>query len=220
MAWTAPATWSDGVVVSAADLNNQVRDNLRYLKGLDGVPYIENAIELPESAAPTTPASGRGRLYVGNSGVNNGVASCVDDAGTAYQMVRYATGTFTPAFTGSGTAGAMTYFSQTGRYTRIGNICAVRIYLEVASISVSPTGDLNITGLPFTHVAGYYSPLAVGYLSNFNLSANCVQLGAYVDSNSTTVRLMEIFDNAGNTRFPASSFQASGIILSGTYEIA
>lgn len=32
MAWTTPATWSDGSIVTAADLNAQVRDNLKYLR--------------------------------------------------------------------------------------------------------------------------------------------------------------------------------------------
>lgn len=32
MAWTTPATWVDGAAVDAADLNEQVRDNLEYLK--------------------------------------------------------------------------------------------------------------------------------------------------------------------------------------------
>ena len=32
MAWTAPATWSTGQIVTAAELNEQVRDNEIYLK--------------------------------------------------------------------------------------------------------------------------------------------------------------------------------------------
>ena len=33
MAWTTPDDWSTGQVVSASDMNTQVRDNLKYLKG-------------------------------------------------------------------------------------------------------------------------------------------------------------------------------------------
>lgn len=36
MAWTSPATWTAGQVVSAADMNTQVRDNMSYL--LSGRP--------------------------------------------------------------------------------------------------------------------------------------------------------------------------------------
>ena len=51
MAWTAPRSWAQGQLVEAADLNEQVRDNLSHLKLLvnaDGkIPaltetYIEN----------------------------------------------------------------------------------------------------------------------------------------------------------------------------------
>jgi len=33
MAWTAPATWTTGQVVTAAELNEQIKDNETYLKG-------------------------------------------------------------------------------------------------------------------------------------------------------------------------------------------
>ncbi len=33
MAWTAPATWSTGQIVTATELNEQIRDNETYLKG-------------------------------------------------------------------------------------------------------------------------------------------------------------------------------------------
>lgn len=139
--------------------------------------------------------------------------------GVSGQTTFYASGTFVPAFTGSGTAGTFTYSSQTGQYTRIGNICYVRMYLEVSAVTVAPTGDLNVTGLPFTSAANF-SALSVGYLNNFNLSAGCVQLTAYVETGATLIRLMEVFDNAATSRFPAASFQASGIILGGAYEVA
>jgi len=49
MAFTEPKTWTLGTpAVNASDLNTHLRDNLRYLKGLDGVPLIENAIELKD----------------------------------------------------------------------------------------------------------------------------------------------------------------------------
>ncbi len=44
MAWTAPRTWVTGEVVTAAIGNTHWRDNLRYLKGLDGAVTIEDAL--------------------------------------------------------------------------------------------------------------------------------------------------------------------------------
>ncbi len=44
MAWTAPRTWVSGEIVTASLGNTHWRDNLRYLKGLDGVPTIESGL--------------------------------------------------------------------------------------------------------------------------------------------------------------------------------
>lgn len=131
--------------------------------------------------------------------------------------------TFTPSIAGSGTAGTFTYLSQYGSYYRHGPTCHVQIYLEVSAVSVAPTGELRVTGLPFTAAAfnpRAFAAMTIGYLSSFNLSANCVQLTAYVQAGSTYIRLMEAFDNAATAAFPAASFQASGIVLSGAYEVA
>ncbi len=46
MAWTAPRTWVTGEVVTAALMNTHVRDDLRYLKGLDGAVTIEDDINI------------------------------------------------------------------------------------------------------------------------------------------------------------------------------
>lgn len=86
MAWTTPVTWADGALVAAVDLNAQVRDNLRYLKGLDGVPRIESAIELPEASTPSTPSSGYGRLYFDTGGL----LTSLNDAGEVRALARRA----------------------------------------------------------------------------------------------------------------------------------
>lgn len=44
MGWTAPRDWVTGEVVTAALMNTHVRDNLRYLKGLDGDITFEDDI--------------------------------------------------------------------------------------------------------------------------------------------------------------------------------
>ncbi len=44
MAWTAPRTWVSGEIVTASLGNTHWRDNLRYLKGLDGIPTIESGL--------------------------------------------------------------------------------------------------------------------------------------------------------------------------------
>lgn len=46
MAWTTPKDWADGDVVTESDLDTHVRDNLRYLKGLDGTVTLEDGLDL------------------------------------------------------------------------------------------------------------------------------------------------------------------------------
>jgi len=49
MAWpNPPKTWADDTVPTETEFNEQIRDALRYLKGLDGVPLFEDAIELKD----------------------------------------------------------------------------------------------------------------------------------------------------------------------------
>src|SRR3990167_6626892 len=46
MAFTSPRTWVAGEIVTAALMNTHIRDNERYLKGLDGVPTIESGLTI------------------------------------------------------------------------------------------------------------------------------------------------------------------------------
>ena len=46
MSWTAPRTWVAGEVVTAALMNTHVRDDFRYLKGLDGTVTLDDGLDL------------------------------------------------------------------------------------------------------------------------------------------------------------------------------
>ena len=67
MAWATPTTRSTGYVVTAGNWNEIVND-LRYLKGLDGVVAIENAITLTQIASPGASAGGTVTLYAKTDG--------------------------------------------------------------------------------------------------------------------------------------------------------
>lgn len=54
MAWATPWTATTGQVVTAAQMN-QIRDNLRYLKGLDGQVTLENNVALAYAAGSGAP---------------------------------------------------------------------------------------------------------------------------------------------------------------------
>ncbi|GAB4203633.1 MAG: hypothetical protein OHK0022_28010 [Roseiflexaceae bacterium] len=65
MAWTAPASFSVGEVLASAKLNIQLRDNLRFLKGLDGTVTIDNSVNL---FTPSTGSFATVTLSLGDSG--------------------------------------------------------------------------------------------------------------------------------------------------------
>jgi len=50
MAWTTPRDWSVGEVVTEAMMDTHIKDNLRYLKGLDGVITLSDSLILPDGA--------------------------------------------------------------------------------------------------------------------------------------------------------------------------
>ena len=68
MAWATPTTRSTGYVVTASNWNEVVND-LRYLKGLDGAVAIENAITLTQIASPGAPGAGLTSVYAKSDGV-------------------------------------------------------------------------------------------------------------------------------------------------------
>lgn len=136
-----------------------------------------------------------------------------------------ARGTFTPAFAGTGTAGTFTYVAngQKGAYARNGNQVTIHIYVQISAISVAPTGNMRITGLPFTAASvGMDFSMAIGFPSNINVSATAIQLCAIIPLGGTTIDLYEMFDNAAAAAFPAANFgnANAAIELSGTYQIA
>jgi hypothetical protein len=77
-----------------------------------------------------------GGVYLGGTGS----ANLLDD---------YEEGTWTPAVSGSTTAGTATYGSQGGSYTKIGN--KVTCWFSITNFTQSgAAGNFTITGLPFT----------------------------------------------------------------------
>lgn len=92
MAWTQPATWVDGQVVAASDLNAQIRDNLAYLLAPNVGQVITAAGAL--STTSTTYAS-LGTAWSKSLTLNGGYL----EAGLR-MMVSGAAATFSTAFFG------------------------------------------------------------------------------------------------------------------------
>lgn len=86
MAWTTPKTWTDGNVLTAAELNEQVRDNLNFLYAKPTDDYVINGaanysttsttfVDVDATNLSLTLTSGGGDLLVwfsGTTGVSSG----------------------------------------------------------------------------------------------------------------------------------------------------
>jgi hypothetical protein len=83
MAWTTPATFTVGEVVTASKLNTHIRDNLRYLKGLDGTVTIESRLTVNHYLDSKDPSNTRYRTSLSTVGGQSNV-SCYDDTGAVY----------------------------------------------------------------------------------------------------------------------------------------
>lgn len=136
---------------------------------------------------------------------------------TSELLTWYEEGTFTPSAAGSTSAGTATYDFQVGKYTRIGRVVYFIVFLQWNS--GTGTGNLIVTGLPFTNAGGLasYSPLAVGRISDIALTANNV-MTAYVEPGSTEIRLSQYPVGGGSANQVA--YDAAGTLqLSGFYMV-
>lgn len=90
-----------------------------------------------------------GTLVVNSNNVWAGGISF--DSGTNV-LTEYEEGSWTPVLIGLTTTGTNTYSSQTGNYVRIGSTCLIelKIQLDGTAGALDSTGNLQISGLPFT----------------------------------------------------------------------
>jgi hypothetical protein len=124
----------------------------------------------------------------------------------------YASGTFSPVFTGSGGGGSFTQSVSLGEYTRVGSMVTVWIRCTMNTFTSASAGNLWISTLPFTarNTTNAFYTLAIGYLNTALVT--CVH--AVIPANTTHV---EFYDNAGAV-VPASVLSAASfVILGGSY---
>lgn len=134
----------------------------------------------------------------------------------------YETGTFTPVYKGSGTAGSWTYSTQIGRYIRFNNLVIITIDLIAATRPVAPTGNALIDGLPFTAFSTgggqNHASLAIGQC---DATLTGTQIEALVVPGTTQIAFLEIPAGGGaNTNLAATGLTATcAMRLWGGYEI-
>jgi hypothetical protein len=122
-------------------------------------------------------------------------------------------GDWTPAVSGSGTAGTYEIATNLSRYTRIGRRVWLDFYIVMAAaLTAGGTGTLHITGAPFAKAA---NTLPVGAVSvdGYDTSANAnlvVSFSAIAASAILIVR--EYYDNTGANGLAIAGIAANDIL--------
>lgn len=126
----------------------------------------------------------------------------------------FATGTFTPAVTGTTTAGTATYSNQQGLYIQIGNRVFCDIYVNYSA--GTGTGNMLITGLPFTSAS--YACASVPYTQNIATGAASTYPMAITTPGSSAITLFRE-PVAGGAASPHPYDAAGEVLLSINYQV-
>lgn len=105
-------------------------------------------------------------------------------------------GTWAPGLLGAGVPGTFTYAASTGgQWVRLGNMVFVTGRIVISAIGVAATGNLHISGLPFTSASGYADGTAgnamFGFWYGITLTGGRTQLGGWIQTAQTLINLAE-----------------------------
>lgn len=93
-----------------------------------------------------------------------------DDGTWEPSLTAFEEGDWTPELAGQTTPGTFSYTTQVGKYSRIGRLVFLNFNL-FATISVAPTGNLRIEGIPYNGGSTMRAGSMVSVYSGFTLSA-------------------------------------------------
>jgi len=134
----------------------------------------------------------------GNLVVANGKGIDFSAAGNAGGMTSellddYEEGTWTPVFAGGTSAGAYTYGSQVGRYTKVGNIIHAHFRLGNITTGSAGTGNAEISGLPY--ISNLDQTSGNLELTNFNLATGTSNLSFAITDDQSKFTIVMTIDN-------------------------
>ena len=105
----------------------------------------------------------------------------------------YEEGTWTPALLGGSTAGTTTYSAQDGFYTKIGRVVTINCYIQISAMT--GTGDLRLSGLPFTSSSAARAASS-GMVNGLNWGGGTF-LAQYIQPNNSHVEFWYLGDDLG-----------------------
>jgi len=143
---------------------------------------VDNTIDLGVSTKRYKDLYLGGGLYVGGTG-------------TANKLDDYEEGTWTPTYTASG-GGTASYAGTTGNYVKVGKI--VHIQMRIMTTTESFSGDVTVTGLPFTSDSTQWRQSALSVIGS-RLGTDMPNLSAFISNNTTVITLHKSATNDYNS---------------------
>jgi hypothetical protein len=166
--------------------------------------YISDAGDIGiGTIAPSQKLDVNGSIEVSNGIYIGGTAS-------GNKLDDYEEGTWTPTLTGHT---GVTYTSQYGKYTKIGNICYIHFSIVISNYTGTTGGTLKVNGLPFATGQEGNGGLGgqINRWNGINLSSGYtfVSLNA-ASSGGTTLDVYQSGDNVNSTYMSPSTFSTTG----------
>ena len=131
----------------------------------------------------------------------------------------YEEGSWTPAYLSSN--GTYGYTTQTGHYTKVGNVVTVSAYIRTSSVSATQHNLVKVTGLPFAEAKAQRTPGSVrcngfqGTLTNMDYPSTWS-----VEASSSHGELQKFADGGNNDYTSSTMNNATFVYLQCTYTAA
>ena len=154
----------------------------------------------------------------GLTALDGGVTFNSSETTAANTLDDYEEGTFTPVLTGTTSASGVGYDTQSGIYTKIGDMVYINIYLDLNDKGTI-VGFLKITGLPFTN-GGHAAPLTVSAQQVASLSPRQVTGPVYGSSAFLYLFLQKQSVATSDVQMDSADITDSSILnFSGCYKV-
>ena len=142
------------------------------------------------------------------------------DTAAANGLDDYEEGTFTPALEFTGTTNiSYSGSSRNAEYVKVGNLVYIRLFVNGTS-SGTNTGQLKVTGLPFTPNSGGYGRHACSVQAG-GLSLSSGEAGAFglIEESEAKIDVYAGSTAGVNVTISAAKWNNSGFYIAGTYHI-
>lgn len=180
----------------------------RWLLDVQSVLAVSGLID--PSAVGTLPATtAQVATNTANIATINGEITTLNSE-VAVLQAQYSSGTWTPTLQGSTLGGTPTYALQSGTWERVGRMVTARFSVAISALG-GPTGNMQISGLPFTSVnsANDNGGCTIHFMSGVTLDAGYVTLTGIVAPNTSLVALQELGSGHAGQPTPVSVFAAA-----------